>query len=86
MTSTSMSQTPDLVLETIANALDLLLRRASNQQISVNIHEAARLLDLNKKQIMHLIQQGKLKAVRPSPRTILISVKSMREYIDGKER
>ncbi|MFU0562610.1 helix-turn-helix domain-containing protein [Gardnerella vaginalis] len=50
-----------------------------NLRVYVSIKEAQEMLGLCRKSIESLIRQGKLEAIRPIPRKILISKKSIME-------
>ncbi|MBN1902542.1 helix-turn-helix domain-containing protein [Candidatus Sumerlaeota bacterium] len=46
------------------------------------IERVAKILDCNRKNVYYLIQQGKLKALRMSPRRTRILKSSLEEYIN----
>lgn len=79
--------TRDDTLNTINDALQTLIKRSQNDQVSCTLQDAANKLGLKgTKLVMKLIQKGDIRAVRPEgSRIILVSVKSLHEYIDGKE-
>ena len=52
-------------------------------QIGVSIPQAAKLLNIGKPLMTHLVKTGQIRAVKLGKR-IVVSVQSLREFIDGK--
>ena len=55
----------------------------SIERISVSIQEAAKMLGISKPHFYPLIKEGKVRTVKIG-RRILVSVQSLREFVDGK--
>jgi len=54
-------------------------------RIAVSVQEAAKLLGISKPHFLPLINEGKIRTVRIG-RRVLVSVQSLREFVDGKPR
>ena len=54
------------------------------ERIGVSIQEAAKMLGISKPHFLPLVSEGKIRTVRIG-RRILVSVQSLREFVDGKE-
>ena len=55
----------------------------SIERISVSIQDAAKMLGISKPHFLPLIKEGKIRTVTVG-RRILVSVQSLREFVDGK--
>ena len=56
----------------------------SIERVSVSIQEAAKMLGISKPHFLPLIKGGKIRTVTVG-RRILVSVQSLREFVDGKK-
>jgi len=54
------------------------------ERIGVSVRRAAKMLDLSERHVWTLVKEKEIRSVKSKTRTI-VSVKSLREYIDGKE-
>jgi len=54
------------------------------ERIGVSIQEAAKMLGISKPHFLPLVNEGKIRTVRIG-RRILVSVQSLREFVNGKE-
>jgi len=56
----------------------------SIERVSVSIQDAAKMLGISKPHFLPLIKEGKIRTVKIG-RRILVSVQSLREFVDGKK-
>lgn len=49
-----------------------------------NVKETSEILGVCKSTVMRLVTEGKLRALRPSPRRILIPVSAIKEYLNDR--
>jgi excisionase family DNA binding protein len=54
------------------------------ERIAVSIQDAAKMLSISKPHFLPLIKEGKIRTVQIG-RRILVSVQSLRDFVDGKE-
>ena len=59
-------------------------RSESIAPIGVSIPQAAKLLNVGKPLMSHLVKTGKIRAVKLGKR-VVVSVQSLREFVDGKK-
>ena len=58
-------------------------RTETIERVGVSIQEAAKMLGISKPHFLPLVNEGKIRTVRIG-RRILVSVQSLREFVDGK--
>jgi hypothetical protein len=54
------------------------------ERIGASVKRAAKMLDLSERHVWTLVKEEKIRSVKSGTRTI-VSVRSIRDYVDGKE-
>jgi excisionase family DNA binding protein len=57
--------------------------KETTQRIAVSVQEGAKMLGISKPHFLPLIKEGKIRTIRIG-RRVLVSVQSLREFVDGK--
>jgi excisionase family DNA binding protein len=59
-------------------------RTENTERIGVSIQEAAKMLGISRPHFYPLIKEGKIRTIKIG-RRVLVSVQSLREFVDGKK-